>query len=138
MKRFNDVAATCRLLVPLVLFSLGGFTAATAAEAPKEEKAAGAVEVHLHEYAVDMPHTLPAGPTTFEIHNDGGKTHSFKIEGPGLAELLSAPVPPHGSGTLKVTLQPGEYKIYCPIGSHEIKGMKMTLTVTAGSAKQGG
>ena len=85
-----------------------------------------------------MPHTLPAGPTTFVVHNDGGKTHSFKIEGPGIEELLSKPVPPNASETLKVTLQPGEYKVYCPIGSHEIKGMKMTLTVTAGNAKQGG
>jgi uncharacterized cupredoxin-like copper-binding protein len=135
MKRFNDVAATCCLLAPLVLFSLGGLSAATGAEAPKEEKAAGTVEVHLREYAVDMPSTLPAGPTTFVVHNDGGKVHSFKIEGPGLAELLEKPVPPHASGTLKVTLQPGEYKVYCPVGSHEIKGMKRTLTVTA---RQGG
>lgn len=131
MKRSN---ALC-LLVPVLLISLFGLSKAIGAEAPKEEKAAGTVEVHLHEYAVEMPSTLPAGPTTFVVHNDGGKTHSFKIEGPGLAELLEAPVPPHGSGTLKVTLQPGEYKVYCPVGSHEIKGMKMTLTVTA---KQGG
>jgi len=131
MKRSHDFASTCRsalcLLVPVFLF---GLTAALGAEAPKETKAAGTVEVHLHEYAVDMPHTLPAGPTTFVIHNDGGKTHSFKIEGPGIDELLSAPVPPGSTGTLKVTLQPGEYKVYCPIGSHEIKGMKITLVVT--------
>jgi|SRR6185369_4606015 len=125
MKRFNDVAATCCLLL---LLPLGG---AIHAETPKEDKAAGTVEVHLHEYAVDMPATLPAGPTTFVVYNDGGKVHSFKIEGPGMAELLEKPVPPHASGTLKVTLQPGEYKVYCPVGSHEIKGMKMTLKVTA-------
>src|SRR5215813_11104973 len=95
-------------LVPVFLLSL---TAAIGAEAPKEEKAAGTVDVHLHEYAVEMPKTLPAGPTTFVIHNDGGKTHSFKIEGPGIDELLSAPVAPHATGTLKVTLQAGEYKI---------------------------
>jgi uncharacterized cupredoxin-like copper-binding protein len=135
MKRFNDIAATCCLLAPLALFSLG---AATGAEAPKEDKTAGTVEVHLREYAVDMPATLPAGPTTFVVHNDGGKVHSFKIEGPGMTELLEKPVAPHASGTLKVTLQPGEYKVYCPVGSHEIKGMKMTLTVTAAGAKQGG
>jgi uncharacterized cupredoxin-like copper-binding protein len=135
MKRSHGFATTCRsalcLLVPVFLFAL----AASAAEAPKDEKAAGTVDVHLHEYAVEMPKTLPAGPTTFVVHNDGGKTHSFKIEGPGIDELLSKPVPPHESGTLQVTLKPGEYKVYCPVGSHEIKGMKTTLVVTESTAK---
>lgn len=118
---------TLHLLVPLFLF---GLTAAIASEEPRTEKAAAPVEVHLSEYAVDMPHTLPAGPTAFLVHNDGKKTHSLKIEGPGLDELLSAPVKPRATASLQVTLQPGEYKVYCPIGSHEPRGMKMTLTVT--------
>ena len=37
---------------------------------------------------------------------------------------------PQEAENLQVTLQPGEYKVYCPVGSHEVKGMKMTLTVT--------
>ena len=49
--------------------------------------------------------------------------------------LLAKPVPPQETENLQVTLQPGEYKVYCPVGSHENKGMKMTLKVTA---KQGG
>jgi uncharacterized cupredoxin-like copper-binding protein len=116
------------LLVPALL--LLGPTAAPGAETPQGEKTA-AVEVHLHEYAVEMPKTLPAGPTTFVVHNDGKKTHSFKIEGPGIDQILAQPVDPQTTGELKVTLQPGEYKVYCPIGSHEVKGMKTTLTVTA-------
>jgi uncharacterized cupredoxin-like copper-binding protein len=121
------------LLVPILL--LLGLTTAGAAE-PQADKAAGTVDVHLSEYAVKMPDTLPAGPTTFVVHNDGNKTHSFRIEGPGLSEaILAKPVPPQETENLQVTLQPGEYKVYCPVGSHEIKGMKMTLKVTA---KQGG
>jgi uncharacterized cupredoxin-like copper-binding protein len=118
-------------LVPVFLFALS----ARAAEAPKEEKAAGTVEVHLHEYAVEMPKTLPAGPTTFVLHNDGGKIHSFKIEGPGIDQLLDKPVQPHESGTLQVTLKPGEYKVYCPVGNHESKGMKTTLVVAESAPK---
>ena len=103
-----------------------------AARATEEPKPAGAaVEVHLSEYAIAMPKTLPAGPTTFQIHNDGVKTHSFKIEGPGIDQLLDKPVKPTETGTLQVTLQPGEYKIYCPIGNHSAKGMTLPLTVTA-------
>jgi len=98
---------------------------------PESGKAAATVEVTLSEYAVGMPHTLPAGPTTFLIHNEGKKTHSFKIEGPGIDEILKKPVPPAATDQLQVTLQPGEYKIYCPIGSHEAKGMTMKLAVTA-------
>jgi uncharacterized cupredoxin-like copper-binding protein len=97
-----------------------------------EDKAAGTVDVHLSEYAIKMPDTLPAGPTTFVVHNDGNKTHSFRIEGSGLSDaILAKPVPPQETENLQVTLQPGEYKVYCPVGSHEVKGMKMTLKVTA-------
>lgn len=116
------------LLVPIFLF---GLTTALGASAPQGEKpAAAAVEVRLSEYAIAMPRTLPAGPTAFVVHNDGRKVHSFKIEGPGLAELLSAPVQPRATAKLEVTLQPGEYKVYCPIGSHADKGMTLTLAVT--------
>jgi uncharacterized cupredoxin-like copper-binding protein len=107
-----------------------GLTAARAAE-PQGDKAAGTVEVHLSEYAIKMPDTLPAGPTTFVVHNDGKKIHSFRIEGPGFSEILAKPVEPEMTESLQVTLQPGEYKVYCPVGSHENKGMKTTLKVTA-------
>jgi uncharacterized cupredoxin-like copper-binding protein len=89
------------------------------------------VEVHLSEYAVAMPQTLSAGPTTFAVHNEGKKTHSFKLEGPGIAEMLQKPVKPGETEELQVTLQPGEYKVYCPVGSHQAKGMTTTLKVTA-------
>jgi uncharacterized cupredoxin-like copper-binding protein len=122
-----------RLWMPILLL---GLAAAGGAAEPQADKAAGTVDVHLSEYAVKMPDTLPAGPTTFVVHNDGNKVHSFRIEGPGLSEaILAKPVPPQETESLQVTLQPGEYKVYCPIGSHEVKGMKLTLKVTA---KQGG
>ncbi len=115
---------TIHLLVPLLLFA---FPPAVRSEEP--QKVPAPVEVRLTEYAIGMPHTLPAGPTTFLLHNEGKKNHRFKIEG-GIEELQSPSVKPHETGTLEVTLQPGEYKIYCPLGSHAIKGMTMTLTVT--------
>jgi uncharacterized cupredoxin-like copper-binding protein len=114
------------LLAPILLLSL---TTASGSAGPPTDKAA-TVDVHLSEYAIQMPRTLPAGPTTFAVHNDGKKIHSFRIEGPGFSEILEKPVPPQEAENLQVTLQPGEYKVYCPVGSHEVKGMKMTLTVT--------
>jgi len=128
----NDFAGARRfaflLLVPLCLAGLG---AARGADEPPKATAAAPVEVHLTEYTIAMPKTLPAGPTTFAVHNEGAKAHSFKIEGPGIEEILSKPVHPGETGTLEVTLKPGEYKVYCPIGSHSAKGMTLALTVTA-------
>jgi len=93
------------------------------------DKAASPVEVRLSEYSIDMPHTLPAGPTSFLVRNEGKKNHSFKIEGPGITGMLEKPIGPGATSTLTLTLQPGDYKVYCPIGSHETKGMTMTLKV---------
>lgn len=118
------------LLVPVVLLA---FSAALAADPPPAEKGAS-VEVHVREYAIQMPDTLPAGPTTFVVHNDGLKHHSFKLEGPGDEAIIDKPLPPGETGSLTVTLKAGEYKVYCPIGSHEVKGMTRKLVVTAAPA----
>jgi uncharacterized cupredoxin-like copper-binding protein len=128
-------------LLPLLLFF--GLTAAVRAEEPQGdqgEKTAGTVEVRLTEYAVEMPHTLPAGPTTFLVRNQGQKKHSFKILGPGIDQMLEALVSPQQTGSLQVTLQPGEYTVFCPMGNHAAKGMTMKLVVseTQGGPKQGG
>ncbi len=131
-KQAGDLSRTwCHvfcLLAPIFLF---GLTAAIGSEEPQGEKAAAPVEVRLSEYAIEMPQTLVAGPTTFLVRNQGKKIHSFKIQGPGVDELLAKPVGPQAAGTLQVTLQPGEYKVYCPVGSHELKGMTRKLVVTA-------
>ncbi len=117
-----------RLFVPIVvLFAL---SAAAGAETPLGEKAAAKVEVRLSEYTVEMPHTLLAGPTAFLLRNEGQKSHSFKIEGPGIEDAPAVIVKPGKTDSLQVTLQPGEYKVYCPIGSHAAKGMTMKLVVS--------
>jgi uncharacterized cupredoxin-like copper-binding protein len=129
--RFDHLAKifACAFLATL------GLAAASGAEEPRQAAAAG-VEVELSEYAIAMPATLAAGPTTFTLHNTGKKNHSFKIAGPGIDQLLAKPVRPHETATLQLTLQPGEYKVYCPIGSHAIKGMTTTLKVTPKPGKK--
>jgi hypothetical protein len=117
----SELAAACLL----VLLGLLGVAALSQAAEPAQ------VEVRLTEYAIDMPHTLPPGPTTFVLHNQGHKSHSFQLEGPGIADMTPVIVKAGKAGTAQVTLQPGEYKVYCPIGSHSAKGMTMTLAVKA-------
>jgi uncharacterized cupredoxin-like copper-binding protein len=133
IERIRSLARPSALLLTSILF-LGVTAVAGSAEA-QGDKAAGAVEVHLSEYTIDMPHTLPPGPTTFHLHNDGHKTHRFKITGPGIESEQSTAVKPGDSETVQVTLQPGEYKVSCPIGSHSAKGMMLTLVVGAKSGE---
>lgn len=92
--------------------------------------AAGAVQVSLIEYAIEMPTSIPAGPTTFEITNNGTEEHGFEIEGGEVEEALEPRLQPGETGTLQVDLPPGTYEVYCPVSDHADEGMRIELTVT--------
>ena len=74
--------------------------------------------------------TLPAGTYTFTVQNTGKATHSLTIKGPGGVDMTSDKVQGGQSTTMTVTLQPGQYDVYCPIGNHRSMGMDTTLTVS--------
>ena len=100
-------------------------TAATQPAAP------ATVAVTLTEFRIDMPSSIPAGPTRFEITNSGKVEHNFEIEGPGIEQKLETNLKAGQSGTLEVDLKPGTYQVYCPVRDHATKrGMTMQLTVT--------
>jgi hypothetical protein len=92
------------------------------------------IAVALTEWKIEMPTSLPAGPTTFKITNDGKDAHNLKIRGDGVDKSLSKNLKPGESGELQVNLRPGTYKVYCPVGvgptSHDSKGMAFQLVVT--------
>jgi len=92
--------------------------------------AAGApVEVSLREFAIDMPDSLPAGPTTFTVTNAGTIEHSFEIEGRGIEQELEHHLKPGETMTLQVDLEPGKYEVYCPVDGHKEQGMDRDVTV---------
>lgn len=105
---------------------------ATALEGSGEMEATpgGAVEVTLTDFRIDMPSTLPAGPTTFRITNAGKSEHNFEVEGEGIETELAQNLQPGESGTLEVDLRPGTYHVYCPVANHEERGMAVELMVT--------
>lgn len=73
--------------------------------------------------------TARAGTITFILSNEGRYTHDFRVEGNGVDDRA----PKVGAGrTLewRTTLQPGTYKISCPISNHADRGMTGTLVVT--------
>jgi uncharacterized cupredoxin-like copper-binding protein len=122
---------TFHLLIPIFLLGLAIAAGSEPAQGDTQgDKTAGTVDVRLSEYAIEMPQTLPPGPTSFLLHNLGHKTHSFKLEGPGITDMSPTLVRPGETGTVQVKLQAGEYKVYCPIGNHSAKGMTTTLVVS--------
>lgn len=105
-------------------------TSASAQASPMASPTAtGCVTVSLSEFKIDMPATLPAGPTTFQVTNHGTITHSFEIEGQGIEKRLPHTLNPGESATLTVDLKPGKYEAYCPVDGHKGMGMDRTVTV---------
>lgn len=125
---------------------------------------ANVVRVVAREYAFDMPESIPAGLTSFILHDagaqphhlmlfrlDGGKTltdafHALTITGalPSWMHAVGGPnTPAPGGGVSNGTLilQPGNYIVFCMVPSpdgapHFAKGMAHGLTVRPSSHAQ--
>jgi uncharacterized cupredoxin-like copper-binding protein len=96
-----------------------------------ELRHASTVPVELAEWQVSVsPEALPAGATTFEVHNVGTMAHVFEIEGNGI-EVRTKQIAPGEVSTLSVKLERGNYELYCPLGagSHKEKGMHAAIQV---------
>jgi hypothetical protein len=88
------------------------------------------IEVGLTEYQINMPTSIPAGPTTFRVTNNGTAGHNFEIEGQGIDQALEADLQPGETAEMQVDLVAGTYDVYCPVGDHRGMGMQLELTVT--------
>ena len=88
------------------------------------------VDVVLQEFEILMPRQLGAGPATFRVTNRGTMQHSFEIEGQGTERKLDEPLEPGETETLQVDLEPGQYRVYCPVSDHTQRGMSFQLQVT--------
>jgi plastocyanin len=89
------------------------------------------VQVSAVEYAFTLSRTtVPAGKVIFQFVNNGQDEHNLKIatsEGPLAGSFANTPA--KGISDLQLEIQPGEYKLFCSLPTHEQKGMKATLTV---------
>ena len=96
--------------------------------------------------------TLPAGPVSFDVTNNGPSTHEFNVDRTNLAAdklpidstgLFVAEDSPllHRQGSvesaalgthhkLSLNLAPGTYVVYCDLEGHYLSGMHVTIDVT--------
>src|SRR5690242_18478566 len=74
------------------------------------------VEVRLSEWKVELSQAaVSAGTVRFVVTNIGSIPHGFEVEGQGIEQEIEM-IQPGASDTLTVTLQPGTYEVYCPVG----------------------
>ncbi len=88
------------------------------------------IEVQETEFSLDPSEITLDRPGTyvFRAVNSGDVVHALEIEGEGIEEETEN-IQPGESAELEVNLEPGTYKLYCPVGNHEERGMTGTVTV---------
>ncbi len=118
--------------------SKAGYGSPVSSQQPEEKKETSAsasangsveVEVKVKEYTIEMPLSVGAGATTFKVANTGKETHGFEIEGNGIEKQIKPRLKEGESGSLRLDLKPGTYKVYCPVKGHKMLGMSLKLTV---------
>jgi len=114
--------------IAAVLLAAFGFAGAPTHRRPGDP---AAVSAKLSEWKVTLSeHTVAAGTVTFTVANVGSIPHAFEVEGAGI-EQETPVIQPGSSATLTLTLKPGTYDVYCPVGeaSHKKLGMETHLKV---------
>jgi iron uptake system component EfeO len=128
MRRFSILAAGAALA--MTLSACGSSTKSGGAA----DSGANKVPFTLTDAGCDPARLeLPAGPTTFEVRNDGADAVTemeLMQDGRVLGEVEN--LAPGLSGSFSVTLSAGEYESYCPNGTSAEKG---DVIVTGGSRR---
>ena len=97
-----------------------------------------AVTAKLSEWKVQLSAaTVSPGLVAFSVTNSGSIPHALEVEGPGL-ERQTVLLQPGSGTTLTLTLAPGTYEVYCPVGedSHKKLGMETHLKVVSASGSR--
>jgi uncharacterized cupredoxin-like copper-binding protein len=104
----------------------GGSSVSAESQAPSTVLQATEVD-----FAIELPEKeLPAGTYTIEVTNKGTASHDLVVEDAAGTEVAASElIGPGRSGSVEVTLEPGEYVFYCSVGNHRDMGMEVPVTV---------
>jgi plastocyanin len=93
------------------------------------------VTVRLSEWKVELSQqNITAGPVTFVVTNSGQVPHAIEVEGAGIEQEIET-IQPGATDTLALTLKPGTYEVYCPVGEGSHKKLGMDTRLTVGTAR---
>ena len=132
MNRISNGVSSRTVFSAALLGALVGAAPRPHPDAPSQ------VNVRLSEWKVELSQqTIATGAVRFAVTNAGSIPHGFEVEGQGIEKEIET-IQPGASDTLTLTLKPGTYEVYCPVGedSHKKLGMETHLKV-AGATGSG-
>src|SRR3989441_839102 len=125
MNRISNGVSSRTVFSAALLGALVGAAPRPHPDAPSQ------VNVRLSEWKVELSQqTIATGAVRFAVTNAGSIPHGFEVEGQGIEKEIET-IQPGASATLTLTLKPGTYEVYCPVGedSHKKLGMEAHLEV---------
>src|SRR2546429_7703908 len=132
MNRISNGVSSRTVFPVALLGALVGVAPRPHPDAPSQ------VNVRLSEWKVELSQqTIATGAVRFAVTNAGSIPYGFEVEGQGIEKEIET-IQPGATDTLTLTLKPGTYEVYCPVGedSHKKLGME-TLLKVAGATGSG-
>ena len=138
-KEINHRIVRLIIITALTVFSVAGCGDDEGSEVTAPDQATSAptggdntgtmIDVDERDFTIELSTTeFVPGTYTFVATNNGQTTHALQIEGQGLEEETED-IAPGDSTSLTVTLEAGEYELYCPVGNHKDMGMELDIAV---------
>jgi uncharacterized cupredoxin-like copper-binding protein len=132
-----------RSLTAIVLLVTAALALAACGSDDEQETTPGAtsgqtIQISATDFMFEPSRILldQAGEYTFRLTNDGGTEHALEIDGQGVEEETET-IGPGETAELTMTLEAGEYEMYCPVDGHREMGMEGSVSV-GGAAAGGG
>src|SRR3989441_8232777 len=135
MNRISNGVSSRTVFSAALLGALVGAAPRPHPDAPSQ------VNVRLSEWKVELSQqTIATGAVRFAVTNAGSIAQGLEGEGQGIEKEIET-IQPGATDTLTLTLKPGTYEVYCPVGedSHKKLGMETHLKVAGvtGSGSSG-
>ena len=132
----NPASALALGTVVVLVAGCGGTSSKSGAGSTSGGGGGKTLTVVEKEFSLSPATLTISKPGTYTIDgvNKGQMSHAIAIDGEGVDETGST-VGPGGTSTITVKItKPGDYELYCPVGSHRQAGMQATLRLGSGSS----